>query len=408
MAWGGSRPEGPGALVLAACALLLPAAASGQGNGTVSPFVEEKILHDDNVFRLSPGVDPVPVIGTSARGDTHYVTSAGLNLDLPVGRQRLLANFSVSDSRYRRFRALNHTGHDLRAAWLWQMGNDASGQLGYSDSSTLASFANIAGTAPDRLKLRQAFFNGSLLVTPRWRLQAAANIFQQRNSDSARQANDVDIGEGEIGLSYVTPAGTALGLNARAESGSFPNRQSIANLQVDNAYRQHRIGPAVDWPLTAASRLSGRIERLSRRYAQLPQRDYHTTTARLQYEWKPTGKTSLSAIAQRDLSPFEYVRSGFVLVKGLTLQATYGATAKLDISAVFDAATREYLGDPAVALGLAAARIDQVRSAGVLVAYRPLDSLNLQLRLQREIRSSNIAFGDYQANVVTVSARLAF
>ncbi|HLX81852.1 MAG TPA: XrtB/PEP-CTERM-associated polysaccharide biosynthesis outer membrane protein EpsL [Burkholderiales bacterium] len=413
MAWGESLPEGRGAAVLAACALLLPAVALGQAASPVSPFVEEKIVHDDNVFRLSRDTDPTPLLGTAARSDTYRITSAGLNLDLPVSRQRFVANLSAIDSRYDRFSQLDYTGHDLRATWLWQAENNASGQLGYVNSAALASFANIAGTAPDILKTQQAFFNGTYLASPRWRIHAGADDYQQRNGNPAQQVNDVDIVDGEVGLSYLTPkesslGESSLGFSVRGESGRFPVQQPVGAILVDNAYRQYRAGFVADWPVTAASHLSGRIDHVNRSYDQVPQRDFNGTTARLQYDWKPTAKIGLTALAQRDLSPFEYVRSSFVLVKGITLRPTYSVTSKIDLSGSFDRVTREYLGDPSAALGVTPSRIDKVHSLGALLTYRALQTVTLQLSAVHETRSSNIAFGDYAANVVFLSGRLAF
>ncbi|HEY8068074.1 MAG TPA: XrtB/PEP-CTERM-associated polysaccharide biosynthesis outer membrane protein EpsL [Burkholderiales bacterium] len=408
MAWGESLSEGLGAAVLAACALLVSAAALGQTASAVSPFVEEKIVRDDNVFRLSRGTDPTPLLGTAARSDTYRVTAAGLNLDLPVSRQRFLANLSVNDSRYDRFSQLDYTGRDLRATWLWQAGNNVSGQLGYVNSAALASFASIGGTAPDILKTQQAFFNGTYLATPRWRIQAGTDGYQQRNSNGALQVNDVDIVDGELSLSYVTPAQSSLGFSVRGESGRFPVQQPVGAILVDNAYRQYRAGFVADWPVTAASHLSGRIDRVNRRYDQVAQRSFDGTTARLQYDWKPTAKITLMVLAQRDLSPFEYVRSSFVLVKGISLRPTYSLTSKIDLSASYDNVTREYLGDPSAALGITPSRIDKVRSLGALLTYRALRTVTLQLSAAHETRSSNIAFGDYAANVVFLSGRLAF
>ena len=370
--------------------------------------MEERIVHDDNVFRLSSGADPNTLVGSASKGDTYRVTSFGLNLDAPVSRQRLVISLSANDSRYERFHRLDFTGHDLRAAWLWRMGDSATGQLGYSESATLASFASIFGTAPDHLRARQAFFNGAFLVTPRWRIQAEATAFEQRNSDPALRVNDVNIVDGGLTLSYVTPAGSSLGLSARSESGAFPTPQPVGSMLVDNAYRQERVGLVAEWPATAASRLSGRIERVSRRYDQLPQRDFDGTTARIQYDWQPTAKLKLVSTVQRDVSPFEYIRSSFVMVTGLTLRPTYSVTSKLDIAGALDFVTRDYLGDPSPVLGVAAARSERVRSAGVLLSYRPLRTVTLQASILHETRSANIAFGDYVANVVWLSARLAF
>jgi exopolysaccharide biosynthesis operon protein EpsL len=405
--WGETRFEGSGAAILAACALLFPAAAAAQSS-PVSPFVEEKLVRDDNVFRLSSGIDPTPILGTAARGDTYYVTSGGVNLDLTVSRQRFVGGISVNHSHYHRFSALNHTGHDLRGTWLWQWDNDASGELGYTDTSTLASFANVAGTTPDRVKLRHALANGTFLVAPNWKIFAGTNGYEQRNSDVARRVNDVDIVDGELSVSYVTPGGSSLGLSARAESGRFPVLQPIGALQVDNAYKQYRAGIVADWPITEGSRLRGRIDHVSRSYEQIGARDFDGTTARLQYDWKPTSTLDVVAIVQRDISPFEYVRSSFVMVKGLTLRPTYRASATVDLSGSLDFVTRDYLGDASTGLGLAPVRSERLRAASAFLTYRPLRTVTLQLSALRERRTANVAFGDYTANVVSLSGRLAF
>jgi len=408
VAWGEARSDACCAAILAACGLLLPFAAQGQEASPVSPFVEEKIVHDSNIFKLSKSVDPAPLVGRPDRSDTYYVTSGGLNLDLLAGRQKFQGHLSVNDTRYQRFRALNYTGHDLRADWLWQIGNDASGELGYTQSASLASFADILGTAHDRLKLQHAFVNGTYRITPSWRIFGGADAYQQRNSDAPRRVNDVDIDNGELALRYVSAAEASIGVSVRAENGRFPVRQPVGAALIDNAYRQNRAGLVAELPITVASRVSGRIDRVSRRYEQVSARDFDGTTARLQYDWKPTEKIGLVAIAQRDISPFEYVRSSFVMINGVTLRPTYSVTASIDLAGTFDVSRREYLGDPSVGLGLAPRRTDHVRSAGLLLTYRPLRTVTIQLNAQHEQRTSNIAFGDYSANVAYLSARYAF
>src|SRR5213079_422130 len=134
-------------------------------------FAEEKATHDDNVFRISKNAAPEDILAPS-RGDTYRTTSLGFNFDVPVSRQRFQAAFARNDNRYDQLTALDFTGHEGRATWLWQLGNDASGQLGYTETLALASFAFTQSRTLDRLRTRQAFFNAAYLVTPRWRLQA--------------------------------------------------------------------------------------------------------------------------------------------------------------------------------------------------------------------------------------------
>jgi len=405
---------------IAVAGLFLPAAkAFALWDDKLTLFAEEKAARDDNVFRISKNAAPED-IGASSRGDTYRTTSLGLNFDVPVSRQRFQGAFARNDTRYDQLTVLDFTGHEGRAMWLWQLGNDASGQLGYTETLALASFANIVSFAnpqssrPDPLKTRQAFFSAAYLVTPRWRLNTGVSGLELTNGDPARQSLDLDVLYTEVALSYVTPANTSVGLSARTEDGRYPKGL------VDNAYRQTSAGVVADWTPTGASHLSARADRLSRRYADMSLQtfDFVGHTARAQYDWKPTGKLSLAAVAQRDIYPYQDIGSSFVLVKGVTLRPTLSVTEKIDVSGTFDYSVREFLPSPGQTSGSSPSRTDRVRSGTVTLAYRPARSLTFLLSAQREGRSSNFVSDptaspvvlpvDYVVNVISISARIAF
>lgn len=372
----------------------------------LKPFVEEKVTRDDNLFRISKAADPV--------GDTYRTTSLGFNLDAPVIRQRFQVGYTWNATRYDQFRDLDSKGHDARAIWLWQLGNEASGELGYTETSALASFAFIQSRTPDRLRTRQPFFNAAYLLTPRWRLQAGVRGLTQRNGDPQRQIFDVNVRYTDVTASYVTPANTSVGLSVRTEDGRFPN----PGISADNAYRQESVGIVADWTLNGVSRVSARADRVRRRYDRVPQQDFDGNTARAQYDWKPTGKFSLAAVAQRDIYPYLDIGSSFVLVKGVTLRPTLNLSEKVDASGILESSIREYLGNPGLASGVSPNRTDRVRSAAAAVSYRPVRALTLQVSAQRENRSSNVVPdpaatppvlpADYVVNILSVAARITF
>ena len=397
------------AATIAASGLLLPApCAIAQESDPLTVFAEQKVSHDDNVFRISKSVDSTATIGSPSRGDTYRTTSVGLRLDLPVSQQRFQADVLLNRTRYNHFSALNFDGHDILANWLWRVGDRASGRLGYTDSESLVSYAYLLGTTPDRLRLRQAQASGAYMLTPVWKIGASLDALTQRNSDPPRQVNDADILAAEILAGYASRAGNSLGVSVRAESGRFPVPQPVGTDLVDNAYQQYSAGVVGDWTPSGASRLGARVDRVSRRYQELPQRDFDGTAWRAEYEWKPTDKTSLAAIARREISPYEYVRSSLVLVRGVALRPSLRMSETIEVAANLESGTRRYAGDPAVALGLASERVDHVRTAGALVSYRPVRLVTLQLSAYHESRTSNVDFGDYSANVVQLSGRLTF
>jgi exopolysaccharide biosynthesis operon protein EpsL len=405
-----------GAAILVACAAIPPGQALALWDDRVTPFVEEKVTRDSNVFRLSNGVDTEALPGSPSKDDTYRTTSVGLNVDVPVSRQRFQLAYSRNFFRYDQNTQLDLNGYDGRAVWLWQVGNDASGQLSYTESVALASFANIAGVTPDPLKTRQGLFNASYMLTPRWRAQAGVGGFEQTNGDRTREANDISIVSGDASLSYATPANTAIGLGLRAEEGRFPDRVFVPKSEdpaglgsaFDNAYRQYGADLVLDWTATGISHLNARVGRVSRRNEHLPERDFYGTAVRIAYDWKPTGKLAVNMTVVQDISPYDDIKSSYVFVKGASLRPTLSVTGKIDLSAILEFSHREYLGDPSLAAAGAPSRIDRIRSATATLSYRPIRVLALQMSAQRETRSSTLQFGDYEVNVYTVGARLAF
>ncbi|TLZ43977.1 MAG: hypothetical protein E6K32_06220 [Gammaproteobacteria bacterium] len=398
---------------LAAGLLLSPAVrAEGQDPAKLTPFVEETLTTDDNVFRISKALDPATVIGSSSRADTYHTTAFGLNAEMPLSLQRFVANLTFNSTRYQRFSRFDSDGHDLRGSWLWQAGRVLHGELGYADTVSLASFAQLLSPTLDRLQVRQEFVNGTWMVTPYWRLRAAGDQLEQRNSAPATLFNDVTIDGVEAALSRVSKAGNSIGFSTRLERGKFPTPEPfttpLSAMLIDNAYRQYAAGLTLDWTVTGISHLVARADQVSRRYDQLPQRDFTGQTGRIELTWTPTGKVTLTAIVQRDISPYEYTRSSLVLLKGFGLRPGWHVTPKIDLSADLEAVTRSYVADPAQALGLTGQRDDRVRSVSALIAYHPIARIGVQASLLHETRSSNAAFGDYAANVVWLNARFAF
>lgn len=400
--------RGLSAATVLAGVFLLPDRALALWDDKLMLSAAEKVTRDDNVFRISKDVDPTAVIRSPSKGDTYHITSFGLNFDVPASRQRFLGNYTWNDTRFNHFTDLDFTGHDSRAVWLWQLGNHSGGQLGYSETSALASFTNIQSRSPDILKMQQSFVDASVLVASHWRVRAGASTLRLRNSDPARQVNDIDIVDSDMSASYITSASTSIGLAFRTEDGSFPNRQLVGGILVDNGYWQYGAGMVAEWTITGVSHLGGRVEHVRRSYGQLSQRDFDGTTARMEYDWKPTGKLSLAGSVRRDISAYEDIRTSFILVRGITLSPTLSLTEKMDVSGTVDYSVREYLGDPGLVSTGLPTRSDHVLSAGMTISYRPGRTLTLQLGAQRERRTSNIAFADYLDNVVFASARVAF
>lgn len=383
----------------------LPTPALALWGDRLELYAQENVIYDSNIFRLSDALLPGEVAAGRVRSksDTYYVTTLGLNLDLPVSRQRFRAGLAINDSRFDRNKQLSFTGHDASAVWLWQVGNNLSGDLGYTNVKTLASFTNVLSTVPSRVEAERAFASANYLLTPRWRLGAAVDERQRRYSDPARAVNNLDATGVDAALTYLTPRGNSIGLSHRTEEGRFPN----GSLPVDNAYTQDTTTVVVDWTVTAASHLNYRAGVVNRKYENqvpgFPNRDFDGFTARLVYDWRPTARFTLSAVVLKEISAVEDIETSFVVIRGFALRPTWRITEKTTLSATLDSSERNYRGDPTVL-----SREDKVNSAALAVTWQALRNVQVAATLQHEKRTSNLPDLDYKFTQVGLRGRIGF
>ena len=360
------------------------------------------------MFRISSDVDPNTAINSSKKSDWSSLTQLGVNLNMPVGRQRIQAGFSYNFWRYDRFKQLDFEGYDARALWLWQVGNDLSGQLGYTSSEALASFTNFSTTTPNAIQTDRAFFTAAYMLTPQWRLNVGGDGAELRNADPARRVNDVDISGFDGGVTYISRAGNQIGLALRTEDGNYPNNQFVGGIPVNNSYTQNTAALVMDWTFSPQSHLNMRGGWVERKYDQVPARNFDDSTGRVQFDWRPTGKLTITGIALKEISPIEDIQTSFVLVRGFSLRPTWQITEKTALTLSLDAAERRYLGDPGLVVGVTAPREEKIRGALLTLLWQPLRNVQVIGTALRESRSSNIQFGDYEVTVVSARARIAF
>lgn len=392
--------RGWGALALAAGLAVPSSNAFALLGDRLELFAAETFTYDSNLLRISKSANAFGTIGSSNLSDIYLTTSAGFNLNVPVGRQLFVGGYALNRIDYSRFSDLSYTGREGRGIWFWQLGNALSGQVGFTDTTSQATFVNFTARIKDKVTTQTLFANGAYLVNPYWQLRGAVDGLHQDHSEVARLDQNINVTGTEGGLNFISRRGNTIGLLLRSEDGRYPNRQIGV---FDNAYTQRTASIVLDWAITPASRVSGRVGHTRRDFDTLSNRDFSGVVGRAVYDWTPGGRFSLSAIAQRDISVYEDIRTSFVLVKGVALRPAYRVDDKLSLGGVADYAIRDYLGDPT-----GATREDKVKTLGVTATWLPTRSTSVITSLTRETRSSSLQFSDYEAWVLFVRGRISF
>jgi hypothetical protein len=219
---------------------------------------------------------------------------------------------------------------------------------------------------------------------------------------------DSRVDSAEAGLRYVPGTGKEFGLRMRHAEGSYPNRQAVAGNLIDNGYAEDGIDLDAAWQFSGASNFQGAIGQTRRSHNDVPGRDFSGTTGRLNWNWQPTGQTSLGFGARREVGAQDDLVATYTVTDAITVSAGWQPTAKLSFSATGELRQRDQQGDPAFVVSGAPSRRDDDRILSLGVGYAALRDLRLNLSLREERRESNLTTGSYRTRQLALAAMFAF
>jgi hypothetical protein len=165
------------------------------GSDTVSSAAPQVSRTTATCFAWIPASLPSP--NETQQDSFIYRLGVGLRADVPYSRQRFQADVNVYDNIYSRFHDLSYVGGSGRAAWLWQVGDDLSGDLGVSLSRSLQNYSYTSiSTQRNIVDNVNYYFDPRYRFAPNFELQAglgyqtARNSFQRRGRERLQLAPD--------------------------------------------------------------------------------------------------------------------------------------------------------------------------------------------------------------------------
>lgn len=393
-----------GPALLLAVSLAAPGPAWSFFNDRVELWFSETMMRDSNVFRLSKNIDTERTLGTSNLSDRILTHTAGITASIPVSLQRFEGSYAHFWTRYQRFDQLDFDGDVARAAWLWAVTRQFNGELSYTQTTGLASFAAFRGTTRDVITTKQLVANANWQLNARWIAFGGVIATDRKHDDPGRRINDIEAQSGELRMSYVTPKENRIGVSVRAEQGGAPETTLVRGIAFDNGYRQVGVGAVGRWEATAHSRFDGRFDYVKREYDQFSQRDYSGPAWGVTYTWSPTPKFNMLTTVRRDIAPLEEVQTTFVIATGIGVKPRWQVTEKFAFVGSADYMRWKYRGDPLIGGDFE----HTVRSGAIGFAWTPLQRVAITGSLQREVRTSDLANADYRVTVGTLEARIGF
>ena len=355
--------------------------------------------HDNNVFRLQSGDTPA-TFGAAGRPNSSTITRVygQANMDLPVGRQRFLAQLTVSDYSFSGLSYLNYIAPEFRGAWAWQAGNDWQGEITYNHLQSIASFLDTRPIEKNLQTLDYASASGEYSLTPRWRIGGGVIGYNASNSAEFAQGGNVRQVTGELGVKYLATDQNYIRAFGAYSRGEYPDR--TPSPLFDDAYTQTEFGFDVLYGVSDITFLRGRVGYTSRQYPNVSQRDFSGPTGRLDFTWGISPKTSIDFNVRRELGVFETADSSYYVTTAVGVAPHWQILPKLRLEGAYEHWWRQYFGEPATLIGLLPQRRDQlnfVRAGGL---WSPTRNWLVRLGVQWSDRSSTRAAFDFSSDTV--------
>jgi len=394
--------------VVICCVACLTASAYAAPGDTFTPYAEYSFTHDSNIFRLANDQEALAVLGTTEKSDEIQRLRVGIDVDYALSRQRFIVQASINRNTYNRFSDLDFSGREILTRWDWQVGNQWSGDIGYSNVLTLGSYTQLQQLVQNEVTQELLFFNGGYLFHPSWRVRAGLSGYEVDYDAAVQQAFNREETIGLVGLQYLSAAGNIAELQVKNTDAEYPNRQEAIGPVFDDQYDQNELNALVEYALTVKTRFIGRLGYVHRGYNRDFVEDYNGLNGRLTVDWAPTAKTRLTASTFRELQSIDSIESNYLLATGISFGPNWLPTSKIIVQGLIYYENRDYRGTPASVLGGSPRQEDNVRGVALGVTYDPVRLIRLGLGYVVESRNSNQAFEDYSYNAVSATVRAQF
>lgn len=354
-------------------------------------WIQGGLMHDDNILRLESG----------GRSDSVMRFGGGLrHAQRVIGRQRLVVDARADYYDFQDFQHLDHLAYSGLADWRWELGNNLSGSIAIGRERRLADLSETQSETRSMVTATRLSASGGYLVTPSLRLRAGVGRILAERSDRAdpetRATSVIAAAE------YLTPLRNSLGVEARRTDGEAPVPESVPLLgTVDNDFREREVAFVASYAPGPYLRGDARLGRTTRRYTEIPNRDFEGTTWRLGAEWLPGNKTSLALALYKEPRSIIDVAAGHVVVEGISFGPSWAATNKLVFSARLIREDRTFEGDPALAVPGTPLRDENLRTLRFGVGWEPQRHWQAGFAVDRGERESNFAGRDYRFTALT-------
>ena len=368
------------------------------GSAPREVFIEGGLIHDSNILRRNAG----------AEGENVFRLGGGGRVDQRIyGRQSLRLEARGDYYLFDKFDNLSHFAYNGAATWLWELGNDLTGTVGYARFHRLASLTEIQRAVRRMVTTDDVFGTAAYRLGPSTRLRGGYAYARGVRDTPGEEKVVFGTRTVTAGADYVTTLGNAIGVEYRRTRGDAPVSPSIdtAGQFTNNDFEEKEYAIVATYTSSPMLRFTGRYGHTERTYTELPN-NFSGPTYRAGLEWLPTTKTIIGVEAYREPRAIIDIVASHVLIRGFAFGPAWAPTAKLAFSLRAVNEHRSFIAaDPTVAA--TGTLVDEtLRVARLGMAWEPERLMQVGIGLDRGNRESNTLGRNYNYTAVMANIRV--
>lgn len=368
--------------------VLAASSASGvwaQSQDVVKLRASVGITDNDNFFSA-------PIAPVSERVTSQTI---GVNLAIPYSLQRFEIDASLVGTQHQNNTNFDFTAQNYNAAWLWSVTPQLRGSLTTARTETLNATADSANpNLRNKNTTQNTALSAAYELGGPWQVTGGVVSTNSSNERALIGQSDNRSTGVNAGLRYVLGSGNSLAYSLQRANGTSIN---------DYTSTTHDV--AVVWVLSGNSTVNGHVAYLEQRFGVAPQFDFSGTSGAVMFVWRATGKVSVSAGWQRDLTSYQTAGTTHTQTDAFSLAPTWQITPKTSLRLQYREAVREDQGNPT---GIPTSRQDRLRDTSLSLSWQPSAVATLSATVGESGRTSNVANTDFIAHTVGLSALFSF
>lgn len=344
------------------------------------------ILNNDNFFSAS--TNPI-----SERVTTQTI---GVRVAIPEGLQRFELDASLTGNQHQTYTNFDYIAQNYSAGWMWSVTPQFHGSLTSARTESLNAAIDSANpNVRNKNTTQNTALSAVYEIGGPWQITGGVSSSNSINEQAlvAGQSDNRSTGV-NAGVRYVLGSGSSLAYSLQNANGTSTN---------DYTATTHDINAI--WVLTGNTTVNGRIAHLQQHFGVAPQFDFSGLMGAVSVLWRVSGKISLMAGWQRDLSSAQTQGTTHTQTDAFSVGPLWQISPKTSLRFQYRNAVRDDQGNPT---GVPGTRQDKLQDTSLSFSWQPRSLATLSATLSEASRSSNVANMDFSARTFSVAALFNF